>query len=71
MERGQEDMHGGATQIAASAAGEHERMRRSALSRHLRILLRAIIGGSVSERPNKNRHTVGIDYFHCNPRLNY
>ena len=37
---------------------------------HQLILLLGIIGGSVSERPNKNRHTVGIDYFHCNPRLN-
>lgn len=35
------------------------------------FVLRGVVDGWVAERPNKNRHTVGIDYFHCNSRLNW
>jgi hypothetical protein len=35
------------------------------------FVLHGVIGGWVRERPNKNRHTVGIDYFHCNSGLNW
>ena len=70
MVRVQEDMHGGATRLLrldqANTGDETEVLS----GRHLRILLRGIIGASVSERPNKNRHTIGIDYFHDNPHLN-